>query len=156
MEQQVFGGEQDSFGGERHSGRPTRPLWDAMRRGFQGRCPKCGEGRLFRSFVKTVDRCEHCGEEIHHHRADDFPAYLDIVIVGHVLVPILLAVETEYAPPLWLSMTMWPAIALIATLALLQPIKGGVVAMQWFIGMHGFEQSKGRRAPAPVPVPTAG
>jgi uncharacterized protein (DUF983 family) len=71
-------------------------------------------------------------------------------------VPILLAVETEYAPPMWLSMTMWPAIALVATLALLQPIKGAVVAMQWFIGMHGFEQSKGRRMPAPASASAAG
>ena len=129
---------------------------EPLMRGLRGRCPACGEGRMFRKFLKVADECPKCGEELHHHRADDFPAYLDIVIVGHILVPILLAVETEYAPPLWLSMTMWPALALIATLALLQPIKGGVVAMQWFIGMHGFEQSKGRRAVAPASAPAAG
>jgi len=67
-------------------------------------------------------------------------------------VPILLAVETVYAPPLWLSMTMWPSIALIMTLTLLQPIKGAVVAMQWFGGMHGFEDSKGRRIVAGPPA----
>jgi uncharacterized protein (DUF983 family) len=105
---------------------------------------------MFRKFLKVADACPSCGEELHHHRADDFPAYLDIVIVGHVLVPIVLAVETEIAPPLWLSMTVWPLIALVATLALLQPIKGAVVAMQWFGGMHGFENSKGRRRPAAV------
>jgi len=125
-----------------------------LMRGLRGRCPACGEGRMFRKFLKVADECPHCGEELHHHRADDFPAYLDIVIVGHILVPILVAVETECAPPLWLSMTMWPAIALVATLALLQPIKGAVVALQWFIGMHGFEQSKGRRALATAAAAT--
>lgn len=126
---------------------------EPLLRGLRGRCPACGEGRMFRKFLKVAHECPACGEELHHHRADDFPAYLDIVIVGHILVPILLAVETEYAPPLWLSMTLWPSIALVATLALLQPIKGGVVAMQWFIGMHGFERSKARRTPPQTGAP---
>jgi len=122
------------------------PLW----RGFRGKCPACGEGHLFRRFLKVVDNCPSCGEEMYHHRADDFPAYLDIVIVGHILVPIVLAVETDIAPPMWLSMTLWPLVALVASLSLLQPLKGAVVAMQWFGGMHGFEDSKGRRLPPPV------
>lgn len=117
----------------------------AMWRGFRGRCPACGEGRMFRAFLKVADECPNCGEELYHQRADDFPAYLVIVIVGHILVPIVLAVETEIAPPIWVSMTLWPAVALASTLALLQPVKGAVVAIQWFIGMHGFEESKGRR-----------
>lgn len=129
---------------------------EPLMRGLRGLCPACGRGRMFREFLKVADACPDCREELHHHQADDFPAYLDIVIVGHVLVPILLAVETEYTPPLWLSMTMWPLIALIATLALLQPIKGGVVALQWSIGMHGFERSKGRRTPRPPTAPAAG
>ncbi len=100
---------------------------------------------MFRKFLKVADACPACGEELHHHRADDFPAYLDIVIVGHVLVPIVLAVETELAPALWLSMTMWPLIALGMSLGLLQPIKGAVVAIQWYLGMHGFEDAKKAR-----------
>jgi len=124
---------------------PPARASEPLMRGFRGRCPACGEGRMFRKFLKVADECPNCGEELYHHRADDFPAYLDIVVVGHILVPIVLAVETEYAPPLLLSMTVWPLIALVAALALLQPIKGAVVAMQWFAGMHGFEESKGRR-----------
>ena len=127
------------------SAAPPAKASEPMMRGLRGRCPACGKGRMFRKFLKVADACPHCGEELHHHRADDFPAYLDIVIVGHILVPILLAVETELAPPMWLSMTMWPLIALVMTLAFLQPIKGTVVAMQWYGGMHGFEESKGRR-----------
>lgn len=123
---------------------------EALWRGFRGKCPNCGEGRMFRKFLKVNDTCPNCGEELYHHRADDFPAYLDIVIVGHILVPIVLAVETEMPPPMWVSMTLWPLIALISTLALLQPIKGAVVAIQWYAGMHGFEESKGRRLPVPA------
>jgi uncharacterized protein (DUF983 family) len=117
----------------------------ALWRGFRGRCPACGEGRMFRAFLKVDDTCPNCGEEMHHHRADDFPAYLVIVIVGHILVPIILAVETEIAPAMWISMTLWPLAALVMTLGLLQPVKGAVVAVQWYGGMHGFEDAKKAR-----------
>lgn len=131
---------------------PPAKASEPLMRGLRGRCPACGEGHMFRKFLKVADECPKCGEELHHHRADDFPAYLDIVIVGHVLIPIVLAVETEFAPPILLSMTVWPLIALAATLGLLQPIKGGVVAMQWFLGMHGFEDAKGRRDAVTAPT----
>jgi uncharacterized protein (DUF983 family) len=100
---------------------------------------------MFRAFLKVADECPACGEELHHHRADDFPAYLVIVIVGHILVPIVLAVETEIAPAVWISMTVWPLAALTMALGLLQPVKGAVVAIQWFGGMHGFEDAKKAR-----------
>ena len=104
---------------------------------------------MFRAFLKVSDSCPKCGEELHHHRADDFPAYLVIVIVGHILVPIVLAVETEIAPAMWLSMTMWPLAALAMCLGLIQPVKGAVVAVQWYGGMHGFEDAKKARTLEP-------
>lgn len=130
--------EQQVFGGELQSGRPARPLWDAMLRGFRGRCPHCGEGRLFRSFVKTVDRCEHCGEEIYHHRADDLPAYLVIVIVGHITLGGFLAVEVMAELPMWVHMVIWIPLTIALALALLRPIKGAIVGLQWALYMHGF------------------
>lgn len=114
----------------------------AMRRSVCGRCPNCGEGRLFRAFLKVAERCEVCGEEFHHHRADDFPAYLVIVIVGHIVVPLVLHVETAYAPAYWIHAALWLPLTIGLSLALLQPVKGAVVALQWFSGMHGFETAK--------------
>jgi uncharacterized protein (DUF983 family) len=119
-----------------------RDVVQAMWRGFRGRCPACGEGRLFRAFLKVNDACTECGEELHHHRADDFPAYLVIVIVGHVVVPLVLAVETHFAPSYWIHLALWLPLTLGLSLALLQPVKGVVVAVQWFLGMHGFEPAK--------------
>ena len=127
------------------SAKPANSAAEALWRGFRGHCPGCGERAMFRKFLKVNDTCPNCGEELHHHRADDFPAYLVIVIVGHILVPIVLAVETEFAPAIWVSMTAWPALALAMTLALLQPIKGAVVAIQWYGGLHGFEDAKKAR-----------
>ena len=120
----------------------TAPVLQAMKRGFFGRCPHCGEGRLFRAFLKVADHCPKCGEALHHHRADDFPAYVVIVIVGHIMVPLVLLTETHYAPPYWLSMALWPALTMVLGLALLQPVKGAIVGLQWAVGMHGFEQAK--------------
>lgn len=92
--------------------------------------------------MKVVDHCEACGEELRHHRADDFPAYLVIMLVGHIVVPLTLYVEVTYAPPYWLHALLWLPMVLIMSLGLLQPIKGMIVAMQWHMGMHGFAQSK--------------
>ncbi|MGE9010473.1 DUF983 domain-containing protein [Leptospira interrogans] len=66
------------------------------------RCPNCGKGHLFGNYLKVADQCEECGEEFHRHRADDLPAYLVIIVVGHVIVPAVLAVEVAYSSPYWL------------------------------------------------------
>ena len=60
-------------------------------------------------------------------------------------VPLALLVETEYAPALWLQMALWVPLTALLSLALPQPIKGAVVAMQWFGGMHGFARAYERR-----------
>jgi uncharacterized protein (DUF983 family) len=111
-------------------------------RGLMGRCPKCGDGKMFRAFLKVADNCPACGEELHHHRADDFPAYLVIVIVGHVVVGATLAVEAAYGWPLWLHALVWLPVTTAMALALIQPIKGAVVAWQWEGGMEGFGTAK--------------
>ena len=116
-----------------------RPLLPAMWRGFLGRCPNCGEGKMFRKFLKVVDRCEVCGEELHHHRADDAPAYFVIAIVGHVVVALAFIVEVAFWPPLWLSLALWLPLTVILAVALLQPIKGTLVGLQWSYRMHGFD-----------------
>ena len=109
------------------------------------RCPHCGQGTLFGHFLKVADHCPKCAEELFHHCADDFPAYLVIAAVGHVIVPAILAVETAYAPALWLQLSIWLPVTTLSALALLQPTKGAIVGLQWQLGMHGFETSKLRR-----------
>jgi uncharacterized protein (DUF983 family) len=121
-------------------------VWQATKRGFASRCPHCGKGNMFRAFLKVADECPACGEELHHHQADDFPAYIVIVIVGHILVPLVLMVETHIAPPFWVGMLVWPIAVVVLGLALLQPVKGAIVGMQWALGMHGFEQTRRDRA----------
>ncbi len=123
---------------------PTTSLQSVLR-GLRGRCPNCGRGHMFRSFLKVNDGCSACGEELFHHRADDFPAYLVIFLVGHILVPLALVVETEYAPAMWLQFAVWVPLTIALSLALIQPIKGAVVALQWSAGMHGFADARAAR-----------
>jgi uncharacterized protein (DUF983 family) len=116
-----------------------RDSWTAMRRGLRGRCPNCDRGHLFRAFLKVVDQCPVCGEDFHHHRADDAPAYFVILIVGHLVMPAVLVVEQTFAPPYWVHAVLWLPIILGLALALLQPVKGAIVAWQWAHRMHGFD-----------------
>ena len=119
-----------------------RKLGTSLLFGLRGRCPKCGEGHLFRKFMKVADACDHCGESFSHHRADDFPAYLVIVVVGHLVVPALLWMEMTYAPPAWLQLAIWLPATLFGALALLQPTKGAIVGLQWQLRMDGFAKSR--------------
>ena len=131
------------------TGRVTRdrPGWRAgISRGLQGRCPACGGGRLFPRFLKVADRCGDCGAELHHHRADDLPPYIVILIVGHILGWAILVAETEFEAPLWLHLALWPLLALVLSLLLLQPVKGAVVGLQYALGMHGFATAHEHRA----------
>jgi uncharacterized protein (DUF983 family) len=111
----------------------------ALRRGFFCRCPHCGHGRMFRAFLKVADRCNACGEELHHQRADDAPAYFVIVIVGHIVVPLMVSVEMAFMPPYWLHAALWAPLTLILSIGLLQPVKGAIVGWQWAHRMHGFD-----------------
>ena len=118
-----------------------RDVWTAMKRGFVGRCPRCGKGKLFRAFLKVDDHCSECGLDFTPHRADDLPAYLVIVIVGHIVVPTALWIETNYSPAVWLQLSIYLPFTFIASLALLQPVKGAVVGLEWALRMHGFDQN---------------
>ena len=115
----------------------------ALARGVRGTCPSCGEGPLFRKFLKVTDTCQACGEALHHHRADDMPAYIVMSIVGHIVVGLVLWTEFRYGWPMWLHLSLWLPLTVVLTLALLQPVKGFIVALQWGLRMHGFETSRG-------------
>jgi uncharacterized protein (DUF983 family) len=132
---------------------PTRDKRRALLRGFGGRCPGCGRGALFRAFLKVADACRSCGEELHHQQADDAPAYFVIVIVGHLVVPLALALETAFSPSYWVHALLWGPLTIGLALALLPAVKGAIVAWQWANYMHGFEASSPARAGHPASPP---
>ena len=96
---------------------------------------------MMKSYLKVRRSCAACSERLDHHKADDLPAYLVILIVGKVVIAGMLAAELAWAPPTWLHWAIWPALTLLLALLLLPRIKGVVVGMQWALGMHGFEDT---------------
>lgn len=117
--------------------RPTKP---AIWRGLRSKCPNCGEGSLFKGFLKVTDECPSCGEVLSHHRADDGPAYLTILIVGHLLAPLLHVTWTHFRPEPLVMATVFTVGCVALSLFLLPRMKGMVVAIQWSRRMHGFGQ----------------
>jgi len=109
-------------------------------RALVGRCPHCGEGKLFARYLKLVEACTACGEKFGHIRADDGPAWLTILIVGHILGPILLAVIPDSTWPDWVSMLVWPAVALVMALLTLPYAKAVFIAIIWRSKCVGSEQ----------------
>lgn len=117
---------------------PDRDTWSSMLRGWSSRCPACGHGRMYSSYLKVNDSCPSCGEELHHHRADDAPPYFTIFIVGHLIVAGVLAVEDLWAPPSWVHALVWTPLILASSLWMLPRIKGALIGLQWANRMHGF------------------
>ncbi|MFV0514902.1 MAG: DUF983 domain-containing protein [Jhaorihella sp.] len=121
-------------------GSGDRPLGRALLRGFRLRCPGCGKGRMLHSYIKVRDVCPACAEELLHHRADDGPAYLTILIVGHLVAPLLLVVFEVWRPEPLVLFGIFAVGCLLLSLYLLPRLKGAVVAFQWARRMHGFDR----------------
>lgn len=115
-----------------------RPLRTALLRGWQRKCPCCGTGPMLRNYLKVRDTCPECHQELFHHRADDGPAYLTILIVGHLLAPLILIVYTAYRPEPMILATGFTVGCVALSLYLLPRMKGMMVAFQWAKHMHGF------------------
>lgn len=99
--------------------------------GVRGRCPRCGEGRLFDGFIRLAPRCRVCGLDVSFADSADGPAVFVILIAGFLVAGAALIVEIAYAPPLWAHAVLWGPLVLLLSLGLLRPLKGILVAMQY-------------------------
>ncbi|WP_210526238.1 DUF983 domain-containing protein [Rubellimicrobium arenae] len=110
----------------------------AMRRGLIGRCPNCGQGRLFAGYLRISPTCPECGEELGRYRAADGPAFFTISIVGLLLVPILGWSFVILRPdPLVLALILTVSITIL-TLVVLRLVKGAFVGYLW--SMHEMDK----------------
>lgn len=121
--------------------RPERPVRPALFRGWQRRCPNCGDGAMFSGYLKVADSCPVCGEDLHHHRADDGPAYLTILVVGHLMAPVMLLMFETWRPDPWIMATTLIIGCVALSLYLLPRFKGAIVALQWAKRMGGFKKA---------------
>lgn len=141
--------------------RPKRDAWAALKLGLRGRCPACGEGKILSGYLSVNAECPVCHEQFFHHRADDFPPYLTIFVTGHILGGLMFSVD-EFWPdlPVAYHFAIWPTLCIALSLYLLPKFKGGLIAYQWALRMHGFETAHASpertvRNPSALPRQTA-
>ena len=123
----------------------TRPIWRSMGFGWRRKCPNCGQGALFKNYLSVRPKCTVCRQDLFHHRADDGPAYLTILIVAHIMAPLLhfTFVTWRLEPLVMLSIFTVGCLAL--SLYLLPRLKGVIIAVQWARYMHGFGHEENTR-----------
>ena len=107
--------------------------------GLRGRCPRCGDGRLFEGFLTLAPRCSVCGLDYSFADAGDGPAVFVIMIVGFIVAGAALVTEIAVSPPIWVHFVLWAPLVLILCLATLRPLKGVLVALQYH---HKAEQGR--------------
>ena len=97
--------------------------------GILKKCPKCGKGNIYSKYLKINNHCQLCNEELHSYRTDDFGPWLSIIMGGHIIVPLVLSVEQNYALDLWLQAIIWIPLTILTVLFLL-PILPGFILKQ--------------------------
>lgn len=114
---------------------PNPPMKVQIGRGIAGRCPACGKTPLFAGYLRVVAACANCGAPLGQLRSDDAPAYVTILIVGHIVVGLLVLMETSLTLPLWLEAAILLPLTLVLSVGLLPMVKGGILAVMLRLGM---------------------
>ena len=107
------------------------PQQSPIATGLAGRCPRCGQGKLFSGFLKVADRCSVCGLDLSKADSADGPAFFIMLLVPALIIPIAMWVEFSYMPPFWLHGLLWTPLIIGLSVALLRPLKGVMVALQF-------------------------
>jgi len=117
-------------------------FWQAAWRGVRGKCPRCEQAGLFRKWLKSREDCPACKQDWSPQRADDFPAYIAIIVTGHVLAPLMIALPLNFGLSPGAAFAVLIPLALFIMLGILQPAKGAVIAAQWWNGLNGFVKER--------------
>lgn len=115
-------------------------LGTVIMRGVAGRCPRCGKGKLFKRYLKPVAACSACSEKLGHIRADDGPAWLTILLAGHILIPLFIGVLPQLNWPDWAILATIIVVTLAVILCLLPLAKGVFIGLIWRLGCIGSEE----------------
>ncbi|MET1413985.1 DUF983 domain-containing protein [Roseibium sp. HPY-6] len=99
--------------------------------GLSGKCPRCGQGKLFDGFLSVKKSCSACGLNFVFADSGDGPAVFVIMLVGFVIVGLVLFVELSFQPPIWLHLILWLPLTVVLAAAVLRPLKGLMIALQF-------------------------
>ena len=121
-----------------NASRQDRLVKPALLRGWKRKCPNCGSGPMMDGYLAVRDECAVCSQELYHQRSDDGPAYITILISGHILAPLMLVIFEWYRPDPLLLAVSFILIFITIALFLLPRVKGAFIGLQWAKRMHGF------------------
>ena len=107
------------------------PAVSAIRAALACRCPRCGRGRLFTGLLNVRQVCGVCGLDLSAQDAGDGPAVFVILFLGLIVVGLAALVEIRFSPPLWVHLALWTPLILIGAIAMLRPLKAGLIALQY-------------------------
>ena len=107
--------------------------------GWKKKCPCCGKTPIYKSYLKPIDKCHVCHTQLGQIRTDDIAPYFTILLIGHIVAPILLISEKMFHPPVWVHLSLWPALVIILTLWGLPRVKGIAIAIMWHFNLTGDE-----------------
>jgi uncharacterized protein (DUF983 family) len=118
---------------------PYPPLVPLSRIVLRGRCPRCGQGRLYNGLLSIVDECSECKLDLKQHEQGDGPAFFGILIVGAATAIGAAVLEIKYQPPFWLHAAIWLPFVLIASVLALRWLKAMLIAVQYQLRRHDFK-----------------
>ena len=139
-----FSSSSASIGGAKGAAGPVRPadppvpatatdfpVIPPLRAALGCRCPQCGKGRLFTGLLRVCQACEVCGLDLSAQDAGDGPAVFAILFLGMLVVGLAALVEIKFSPPVWVHLLLWAPLILIGAVAILRPLKAGLIALQY-------------------------
>jgi uncharacterized protein (DUF983 family) len=107
------------------------PVVSPLRAALACRCPRCGKGRLFAGLLSVRGTCETCGLDLSAQDAGDGPAVFVILFLGLIVVGLAAWVELQFSPPIWVHLVLWTPLIIGAAIAMLRPLKAGLIALQY-------------------------
>jgi len=107
------------------------PPLPPLQTGIRGRCPRCGQGHMFNGFLTLQPECEACGLDYSFADSGDGPAVFVILIVGFIVIGMVLWLQVNYGPPIWVHILLFGPLTIILSLLTLRWFKGILIAMQY-------------------------
>jgi uncharacterized protein (DUF983 family) len=107
------------------------PTVTPLRAALGCRCPRCGKGRLFAGVLNVRQACEVCALDLSAQDAGDGPAVFAILFLGMIVVGLAALVEIKFSPPIWVHLLLWAPLILVGAVAMLRPLKAGLIALQY-------------------------
>ncbi|MCJ8151141.1 DUF983 domain-containing protein (plasmid) [Shinella sp. H4-D48] len=110
----------------------TYPALPPLQTGIRGRCPRCGQGHLFKGFLKMAPRCEACGLDYSFADPADGPAFFVMIFACIPSAALAVWLEVNYNASLLTQLFVTGPFMLLTCIPPLRPLKGWLVASQYF------------------------